>query len=275
MVKLSFFRYSILTISLFLLLNRSVLAEGGIRVLGELTQEKSVKSGNKYDGCFLIKNTGPAACKVRIYQTDYFFYADGTNIYGNPGAAPQSNAKWITLSSNYITIPGNDTATVNYRVEVPPNKELRGTYWSMVMVEPVEDAAGQVSQPKGKAVLGLKAVIRYGIQVITNIENTGARRIEFTGKKLIREDGKNILQLDIKNSGERWLSPTVFVQLFDKNGKKTGDFHTGKLRIFPTCSVRCKINLENVTSGKYKAVVIVDNGDQYVFGANYDLTVEK
>jgi hypothetical protein len=112
---------------IFFLWFENALAAGGIRVIGELTQEKSVSCGSKYSGSLLIKNTGDTACKVRIYQTDYLFYANGTNIYGNPGGAPLSNAKWITLSSNYITVPVNETATVNYSVEVPPNKELRGT----------------------------------------------------------------------------------------------------------------------------------------------------
>jgi hypothetical protein len=144
----------------------------------------------------------------------------------------------------------------------------------MVMVEPVEDPSDTASEQKGKAVLGLRTVIRYGVQIVTNIEETGTRRIEFIDKRLIKEQGKNLLQLDIKNTGERWLSPTVSVQLFDKDGKKSGAFHTDKIRIMPTCSVRCKIPLENITPGKYKALVIVDNGDQSVFGANYDLTIE-
>ncbi|HEX3046937.1 MAG TPA: hypothetical protein VHY08_19440 [Bacillota bacterium] len=274
MKRLSFFRCLFLTLFILFLCFESTWAAGGIRVIGELTQEKSVSSGTKYNGSFLIKNTGDTACKVRVYQTDYLFYANGTNIYGNPGSAPLSNAKWITLSSNYITVPVNETATVNYSVEVPQNKELRGTYWSIVMVEPVEDITDQTSEQKGKAVLGLKTIIRYGVQIVTNIEETGTRKIEFIDKRLINEKGKNLLQLDIKNSGERWLVPTVSVQLFDKDGKKSGAFRTEKIRIMPTCSVRCKIPLENITPGKYKALVIVDNGDQYVFGANYDLTIE-
>lgn len=273
MVKYSRF-HSLLIVAIFISLwSHDVSALGSIRVLGELTQEKVAGYGEKYSGMILIKNTGDTVCKVKIYQTDYLFYADGTNIYGNPGTAPMSNAKWIKLSPNFVTIPANDAATVNYNVEVPNNKSLRGTYWSMIMVEPVEDDTPPLPGQKGKAVLGLQAVIRYGVQIITNIEDTGTRRIEFLDKRLIAENGRYILQLDIKNSGERWLSPQVSVQLFDKDGKKLGAFHIEKIRILPACSVRRKIPLDNIPSGKYKALVIVDNGDQAVFGANYDLTI--
>lgn len=244
----------------------------GIQVLGSLTQEKVTAIGANYDGSILIANTGKTACRARIYQTDYLFYANGTNIYGTPGKIPSSNANWITLGSKWVTIPGNETAAVNYKVQVPQNPGLRGTYWSMLMVEAVDDQP--VVGAKAQNTLSLQTKIRYGIQIITHIGNTGKRQIRFLDRKLINQDGQNILQLDIENSGERALFPIVSVQLFNNDGKQIGNYRGAKIRILPTCSVRQRINLPNIPKGKYKALVIVDNGDQYVFGANYDLVIE-
>lgn len=258
---------------LFLGGNQNIFASSNIKVLGSLTQEKIVGSGQNYNGTILIKNAGENSCQVRIYQTDYLFYADGSNLYGTLGSNPLSNGKWITLSSTSITIPAGQTAPANFSVEIPKNPELHGTYWSLIMVEPVDSGSDNASSAKGKYVLGLQTNVRYGVQVITDIKDTGTRSIVFLNKKIVDENGKRILQFDIKNTGERWLNPTVSVQLYNKDGKLLGTFGGEKNRIFPTCSVRHKILLSEIQKGDYKAVIIVDNGDQYVFGANYELMI--
>src|SRR5690554_2475565 len=256
---------------LTLLGSANTFAAANIKVIGPLVQETTTNIGAVYNGNILIENTGETPCTARIYQTDYLYYAQGTNIYGTPGENPSSNANWITLGANWVTIPAKDTATVNYKVQVPQNSDLPGTYWSMLMVEPADDQAIRGR----KDTITLQTKIRYGIQVITHIGNTGTRRIRFLDRKIITDNGRKILELDIENCGERALFPSVSLQLFSDSGNLIGNFHGRQTRILPTCSIRQRINLPNIPRGKYKALVIVDNGDEYVFGANYDLVIEK
>jgi hypothetical protein len=122
--------------------------------------------------------------------------------------------------------------------------------------------------------MGLETKVRYGIQIVTNVGAAGTPRIKFLEKKLLTGEDKIILQMDLENTGERWLSPRVWVELYDGRGTLVGRFQGGKKRIFPGCSVRHKVDLSGVAPGKYKALVVVDNGDQYVFGAKYDLGIE-
>jgi len=110
--------------------------------------------------------------------------------------------------------------------------------------------------------------------MLTHIGDTGTRKIKFLDKKLFSQDGKTILQMDIENIGERWLTPTLWVELYDNQGTELGRFESGKRRIYPSCSVRYKVDLTDVPEGKYKALVVADNGDEYVFGAKYDLGIE-
>jgi hypothetical protein len=254
----------------FVFLTNSSFA--GVSVVGELTQRKSVKPGEKYDGIILVKNTGEEFCSANIYQTDYLFYADGKNIYGKPGSSPRSNAKWITLSPNQVRIAPKDTVSVYYAVKVPEIPDLKGTYWSAVMIEPVAEPSREIKE--GKGVIGIQTIIRYLIQIVTNIGDTGNVKIEFLDKKLIWKDNKRILQIDVKNVGERELSPSVWAQLYNETGIEIGRFESSRLRIFPDCSVRHNIDLTDVSKGQYKALVVLDNGDENVFGAEYNLEIK-
>ncbi|MCJ7459617.1 MAG: hypothetical protein MUP17_11580 [candidate division Zixibacteria bacterium] len=266
-------RISCLFLILFVLGESSF---AGVSLIGELTREKTMQPGEKFEGKVTLKNTGETSWEVTIYKTDYLFYADGSNIYGESGRIPRSNAGWLSISPTRLTIPPKEMASVYYIIEVPQQPDLIGTYWSMLMVEPTSETGSKdIEDETGKVKLGIKTVLRYGIQIVTNIGDTGDRKIKFLDKKLISQDGRRTLQMDIENIGERWLRPTLWVELYDKGGKNMGRFGNRQLRIYPGCSIRHKIDLGDVPIGKYKALVMVDNGDEYVFGAQYDLEIEQ
>ncbi len=263
----------------------------GISILGELAQERSLQLGEKYEGTINLKNTGQTPCQVNVYQTDYRFDADGTNIYGEPGSSARSNAGWLSVSPGRLTILPDQIATVYYTVQIPERKELAsinpdisatenldltGTYWSMVMIEPMPEELSpeNIQDRTGKIQMGIKTKIRYGIQIVTNIGDSGTRRMEFRDKKLIKQDGKTILQMDIENTGQRWLFPSVWVEIYAEGGKAMGRFDGDKKRIYPGCSVRQKIELTDIPAGQYQALVVADNGDDYVFGARYNFEIK-
>ncbi|MGB8658037.1 MAG: hypothetical protein WCE90_09685 [Candidatus Zixiibacteriota bacterium] len=261
----------------------------GVSVIGELTREKTLLPGETFEGTIDLKNTGEKTCEVSVYQTDYLFYADGSNRYGEPGSDVRSNASWLSISPHRLTIPPNEMGSVHYRVRVPESKQLasvddigtqetgslNGTYWSMIMIEPVPETDPEnVEGETGKVKMGIQTNIRYGIQMVTNIGESGARQIKFLNKKLTSQDGRKILEIDVENSGERWLSPTLWVEVYDHDGIKVGRFESERKRIYPRCSVRHRVDLTGMPEGRYKALVVVDNGDDYVFGAKYDLGIQ-
>jgi hypothetical protein len=257
----------------FLLFADTCLA--GVSVTGKLTRTKSADPGETYEGVIILKNTGKSRSQVKIYQTDYHFTSDGTNLYGNPGTMPRSNGSWITFTPNLISIPPNDTSSVYYTVKLPEDTSLKGTYWSMLMVEPMSGADPQsLKDREGKAEMGIQVVIRYGVQIVTEIGNTGVTNIRFLDKKLVQSDTGRVLQLDIENTGERRLRPLVWAELYNTEGINIGRFESEKKLIYPDCSVRHSLDLTDVPNGDYKALIIVDNGDENLFGAQYNLNIE-
>ena len=115
----------------------SIEIHAGVSVVGSLSQERSVQAGETYRGVIAIRNSGSEPAEVKVYQTDYAFSADGRNEYGAPGRLPRSNAKWLHLGQEQLTIAPGTVANALYEVQVPSDPALKGTYWSMVVVEPV------------------------------------------------------------------------------------------------------------------------------------------
>ncbi len=134
-----------------------------------------MQPGRSYDGTIDVANPSKAPQEIKVYQTDYLFFADGTRSYGEPGSIQRSNARWLTLSPLQTVIPAGESVTLRFTVQVPSDQTLRGTYWSVIMVEPVPPNAPESSRNDSPMpTLGIRQVVRYAVQVITSVADTGA-----------------------------------------------------------------------------------------------------
>jgi hypothetical protein len=248
-------------------------SRAGIVVIGSLARTTTIKPGDAFDGVIFVKNTDKQPADVRLFQSDYLCQADGTNEYGEPGKMPRSNASWITVTPTRLKLAPGETQPVRYKGRAPADAKLLGTFWSMIIVEPVSLPA---ITPEGKidqVAVGLQTTIRFAVQIVTELGQGGNRSLQVLDKALVKNEGKRALSLDIGNDGERLLIPTISVELFDQQGASIGRFDAGRSRIYPACSVRAKVDLTDVPSGKYVAMVLLDSGDTQVMGAQYDLEI--
>ena len=251
-------------------------AAANVSVVGGLSRSHTVEPGAVFDGSVTLRNSADVDADVSIYQTDYLFSAEGGNQYGEPGTAPRSNAPWITLGSSVVTVPAGQAVSVSYQGRLPEDSGLKGSYWSLIMVEesaPVQPAApGQAQQPA----VGIRTVKRHGIQIVTEIGDTGERALTFADPVLREDETTHIplLQVDIANTGERFLHPETHIELFDKDGVPVGRYGGRKARIYPGTSVRQRIALDGLAPGTYEAVLIADAGSDAVFGVRYTLRID-
>lgn len=247
-----------------------------VGILNGLTQEKVCKPGEVFESYMRLKNNGPKEETVRIYQTDYSFTADGKSFYDEPGKLPRSNASWITVNARQVTIPGQGTLDVKYVCKVPDSKSLAGTYWSIVMFEIVPPGQRIASNPAKKDIqFGVSQVTRYGVQIVTHLGDSGARSLKFLATDLIQGKEGKILQVDLENDGERWLRPESYVEIYTDKGESAGKIGGGRLRIFPGTSVRFKFDVSALKAGAYNALIVFDNKDASVFGAQYKLNITQ
>ncbi len=272
-------KISILLSSLIMMLFVFALANpafASVSVIGELTRKYTVKPGGTYEGTIYLRNKGEKPQEVKIEKKDYLFYKDGSNKFNDPPSHPRSNAPWVTLTPSKATIPPGETMSVNFKIHVPNEQNLNGTYWSVIMVEPVEDITPEtiLKTEDKKLTMSLKVVIKHAIQIITDIGDTGTTKIKFLDKKVISKEGKRFLEVDIENTGDRFLTPQLWVEVFDQEGKSLGKFQGNKYRIFPGCSVKFFADISSIPKGKYKALIVADSSGEKIFGTRMNLDIE-
>ena len=254
--------------SMLLSLFAGSLAHAGITPESATTEVHATQPGGSYRGTLTVRNAGKTPADVKIYQTDYAFFADGRSDFAAPGTLPRSNAPWLHLSQEQITVAPGQRASVDYEIRVPDDARLAGTYWSTVMVEQIGGAEARA--PRREQVQ-MRQVIRYAIQLITEIGETGKGEIAFRNASLVTEAGRRQFAVDMENTGERWLQTQVWLELHDTAGHLAGKFGGQKLRTFPATSVRNRIDLTGVPPGKYLALLVADGGRNDLFGTQIDL----
>lgn len=258
--------------ALFLFLIMVLSTQAAVGVINGLTHERVAKIGEAYGGVILLKNTGLTAEDVKLYQRDFRFTFEGKKFYDKPGQLQRSNASWITFSPQRVTVAPGGSTEIRFNVHVPDDTVLKGTYWSLIMVEGSHAPSSAEGAPKGgKITFHINQVMRYAVQIVTHIENSGERNVKFLKTGLLTKNGKKILTVDVENTGERWLRPTLYLDLFDSEGKHQGKYKGERWRIYPGTSVRYQVDLSGIPKGKYTALLLLDNNDDYVFGAQYTL----
>jgi hypothetical protein len=247
-----------------------------VLVMGHLVQEHTLQPGGEATGSFEIYNPEDRPQEVRIYQTDHFPQADGGIVYGEPGKLPRSNARWIAYSPQRLVLPAHEKVKISYALRAPSDSSLRGTYWSVLMVEEVpesspESVLGAPEQPK----VAIRQVLRYAIQVISQVGTGAKRELRFANIRLLQETDKRVLAVQMDNTGEQMLIGRLWTELYNGAGKMVTRLESEPKRLYPGASARFLLDLVGLEQVTYKALVVVVCGGDDVFGASVNLVLGR
>ena len=251
-------------------LHASTRAHAQIAVVGSTVEERTATAGESYVGTIVVRNLTQQDQPVRIYQTDYLFFADGTSHFDSVGSAPRSNGAWITPTVRSLLVAPGSEMTVSYTVKVPANESLRGTYWSAMMVEGAPTEAGRPSA--GRPQVGLGAVVRYAVQLATHIRDTGSRKVSFANSRfLTNADSTQSFELEVRNDGERAYRPALWIEVYDEQGAMRANARAERGLLYPGTSLKQTFALGRLAPGTYRGIVFVDSGEDAVFAQQYTL----
>lgn len=245
------------------------ICEGSIIVLNGLTHENQGQPGESYRGTIQIQNTAAKEKSVRVYLKDYWFSYTGESRHDPAGTIERSNTGWLTFNPELLNLAPNEMAVIDYEVKIPVNDSLKGTYWSVIMVE------GIVPPDTIKSAMGVKinTSIRYAIQIVTNIGTTGVSDMQFLGLELSEENENNMLNVVLENIGERILKPELSLELFDSAGNSAGIIKSDRRKTYPGTSIKITLNIEGIKPGNYTGVLVADCDEDHIFGTNLSLEI--
>jgi hypothetical protein len=272
-------RFSSLLFVAALLLASVSAAHAQIAVQSDLADDRTVAPGTSYRGTITIKNLTDKKQQANVSVKDYHFTAAGTNSFTPPGSHARSNAEWIQFRPRRATLPPHGTAEVKYEVTVPDHAALTdsagasGTYWSVLMVEPIARGSAESTLPAtdDQHAFGVQQVTRFGVQVATHLSTPAPPEVSVADASLIAEEDRQVLSIDLENVGAAMTRPTLRLEVYDRDGKVVLRQKAPASRLYPETSVRHRLPLDGLPKGRYEALVVVDAEGERVVGTQYTL----
>ena len=241
-------------------------AAAQITLVGEDIQRTKALPGEQYSGVVMIHNESDSAVTVRIYQdeiTALTSFDRGDAII----TIDKSNADWITHASERMVIQSGEIASVNYQVSIPlkfDTESWGGTYWSTFAVDVVALGASEFIKPYSRHRL---------VEVATDIQGTGDTGLAINTLKLDADDNdhKRNLEAVMVNTGDVLVKPDVWFEIYDVSGNLEDRVAGTVDWVFPGGFNRVKADVSHLGPGVYETQVVVDAGQNNIFGASYTL----
>jgi hypothetical protein len=252
------------------------LAAAQVALVSSATEQFVARAGEEYTGVARVRNMGAVPQEAKVYLADYRPEADGRARFPEPGSSTRSNAPWITVSPSRLVIPPGETVDVSYRVTVPADAPLSGSYWSMLMIEGIpssSDESAHRTPSRGRTEVAIRATVRYGVQLVTHVGESGEAKIEIKGTRVEAAEKGRRLTFDILNTGGRASTPVVRVEVFDATGTNVHTVEQRKGLLLPESALRQQVDLGTLPTGSYEVLVVVDTGGDEVVGAQYTLQI--
>lgn len=234
-----------------------------ISIVGPMSYEYTGKKGEVLEGRIKIANNTDVLKEVKISLCDYPISDEKTTIYPEAGSDPRSNSMWLKIPSKKITISSNGTYDLVFKIEIPKEKVLEGTYNCMLIVEPL------VSEGPfdGKEKMMVRSIIRYALHIVTNIENTGTYQLKVLEKKLVKNEDKTFYNITVENTGTKYFRPDIHIDLYNAKGEKVENFSINPRWIFPGKQRVYDLDVSSLSKGSYQGLLIFDQKGADFFGA--------
>jgi hypothetical protein len=246
--------------------------QAAVMLSGGLTHQYNVSGGQRVSGVFQLRNASNAPAELKLYQED------SSPVGGNKGHS-RSNKPWLRLSADRVTLAPGASRKVSYTMQIPANAQ-KGTYWSLVMLEPVskksrESQVKKKPQDENSFTVSVQQKVRYAVNIMTHLQG-GSANLIFSAPK-VEQDPKNqkVFAIDIQNTGSKYARPTVSMEVFNKKGEPVKTL-TGEARgVYPAAKKRFTVPLAGLRPGDYKVLFVAEDKDSgRTFGADVNLAVK-
>ena len=234
---------------------------GSFVIRDEFTKVYDVAFGETIRSSINIYNPTDEIVQIKVYQADYAHTQKGDDYFLEPGKYNRSNANWVNYSE-FIQIRPNENADFNFSITAPIQRDLGGTYWSVLFFEEVTSLSPIKTEE-------ITIDYRYCIQLITNLKNTGTIDMSFVDVTYI----DNSVMLSLKNIGSLWFEATIKIDIFNQNAELINSKISERHRIYPELEKQYKILIDNLNPTNYYAIIMVDCGETKVFGHQISFSV--
>jgi hypothetical protein len=232
-------------------------SSANVVVLNGLTHIHKSPSGNIITGVVKLKNTKNTEQRVIIYFNDLFQECGKETILTTDSTHLNSISKWFSTNINERVLKANEEYELLYTINIPNDVELKGSFWGVLMVE-IEKPIKEDELEYG---VKLESKVRYGIQIIADINERVPSELEFYNVEIDEVDSSKIINVDVQNNGIFFVQPTLILEVFNEDGEQAKKLEVKFKKIYPNSCKAFSLDISDLPKGTYTAVLVADYGE--------------
>ncbi|WP_187477419.1 Fn3-like domain-containing protein [Amniculibacterium sp. G2-70] len=212
-----------------------------------------------------IKNDTPSTVTFGVGLSDWYRDENGQKLYFAPNTLPQSNASWLKLSENSVTVAAGETKEVVVTMTVPAQNKNNSVTNSMLMFTQVARQDDHFSKEKS---IGIKILFEFALHVFHTPASNSNEDLDFTAIDFVtKKDEKTgaeqrFVTAKIKNLGNVNSDSTVEFELMNKSTGAEIKLNPQAISMMPGAEQIATFPIPSQLKGAYKGVAIIRVGTE-------------
>ncbi|MEZ5056081.1 MAG: hypothetical protein R2879_03500 [Saprospiraceae bacterium] len=211
----------------------------------------------------LLTNPNPEEIILQAFFKDWYRDSLGQKIYQEPGTLGTSCAEWVSVEPVNIVVPSEGNAVARVKMDVPVDYDiLEGVKNTMLFVKQIKDPSkGGENQQALKS--SMEVVFQIGIHIYYSHPGLTKKGMEIKSFSMNPADPNKQITLALENTGE--VITEGFIQIEFTNQETGQEYRILDQALGANFLPEDYRNFyfrlpENLPSGKYTAMAIVDIG---------------
>ena len=110
------------------------------------------------------------------------------------------------------------------------------------------------------------------IEFASHIMRTGRAKVAFDGVRVVENEDRDLVLLaGYTNTGKVMIEPEIWVEIYDTAGNLLDRMQGDEKRLYPGMTSKQSISVTHILPGTYEVLLVVDAGEENIFGAQYTL----
>jgi len=217
--------------------------------LSPLTFELTANPGETVSNIIKVTNTDQNPVNVVIEIEDFAAIGEEGQVTLQPGedASTYSLASWVSVSPRTLTIPGQDSGTVEFTISLPFDAEPGGHYASVL-------ASVSAAQTPGAVTITQKVGSLLLMNVAGDVEEK--LHIEEFSVEPFSEYGPVTILSRFENTGSVHMKPRGFIFIKNMFGQEVEKLDLPQRNVLPRSIRRIEVPWgEKIMFGRYEATL--------------------
>ncbi|MBE9583109.1 Fn3-like domain-containing protein [Mucilaginibacter sp. JRF] len=214
-----------------------------------------------------LTNSGTTSVIFRSSLMDWKRDSIGEKQYAPANTLPSSNASWIEVKPNVITVPANGSAIVTVTMHVPAKLPTASVSNSMLFLTQINEQLAKTTAKGNSPRIGVSVKLEFGVHVYFTQPTALSKDLDiaaFDYRGIITEKGVKVRRfaIKVKSNGTVVTDGTL---RFDITNQTTGTDYKVEpraLSFLPGNEQVVYLDLPVTLTGKYVLVALLDSGEE-------------